>query len=383
MNLAVIAIGYNRTDGLIRLLNSLERANYCGDKVPLIISIDNSGSDDVEIMAKNFIWSHGEKIIRTFPERQGLRRHVLSCGDYLEKYDAVAVFEDDLLASPAYYTYMRQAVAYYKDSDEIAGISLYSHRTNLNNLLPFTADGGYSDVFFMQFAPSWGQIWMRKQWFAFKEWYEKNEGKPLASGEVPKAVSGWPDTSWLKYHIKYCIAENKFFVYPYCALSTCFDDAGTHCKKSDDRYNVPISSGSSYNYTFCPFSDGIKYDAFFERIGLEKYLSLPENSLCSDVYGYRESYLNKKYILTRNILPYKKVKTFAMSMRPQECNIIYNVEGDEIKLYDSDEECPLEKEKKTSRAHKTVDYYYNIACKFTDVLKYSWYRIKDKFNKKK
>ena len=47
----------------------------------------------------------------------------------LEKY---AVLEDDIVVSPGYYQYMKQAVEYYKDNADIAGISLYSHKMNVN-----------------------------------------------------------------------------------------------------------------------------------------------------------------------------------------------------------------------------------------------------------
>ena len=72
--LAILAIGYNRVDSISRLLESLNVANYGGDQVPLIISIDNSGSDDVEKYANQFLWKHGEKIVKTYPERLGLRK---------------------------------------------------------------------------------------------------------------------------------------------------------------------------------------------------------------------------------------------------------------------------------------------------------------------
>ncbi len=380
--LAIVAVGYNRPDGLNRLLHSLERASYGDDSVTLIISVDNSGSPETEKAARSFHWTHGEKRVRTFPERQGLRRHILSCGEFLREFDAIAVLEDDLVVSPAFYTYMQQAVSYYADEEGIAGVSLYAPRTNINNLLPFTPESGMYDVYLMQVAQSWGQIWLKKQWFAFMEWYEKKAALPLAAEDFPHAVSGWPETSWLKYHIKYCVAENKFFVYPYCALSTCFDEAGTHEKKTLDRYNVPISAGGAYRYTFAPLDTGIRYDVFYERIGLERALSLPEGSLCTDIYGSRESFGGKRYVLTRQCLPYEKLASFALRMRPQECNILYGQEGEDIFLYDTDVSRPAVKEKKTDRAHKTVDYYYNIACKFTDVLRYSWYRIVNKIKRK-
>ena len=102
---AVVVVGYNRVGGMLRLLESLEKAQYGEDKLTLIISLDNCGKSGPEEAAKSFVWSHGEKIVRTFPKRQGLRKHILSCGEYLKEYDAIAVLEDDLLVSPTHQIY--------------------------------------------------------------------------------------------------------------------------------------------------------------------------------------------------------------------------------------------------------------------------------------
>ena len=45
---------------------------------------------------------------------------------------------------------------------------------------------------------------------------------------------------------------------------------------------------------------------------------------------------NRKYLLSSRVLPYKVIKTFALQMRPQEQNIIYDVQGNDIFLYDSE-----------------------------------------------
>ena len=146
----IIAIGYNRPDCMIRLLRALEIADYKDDRVMLIVSIDNSGREDVWQATEKCNWTHGEKVIRTYPERMGLRAHLLRCGDFLEEYglDAVAVFEDDILPSPAFFNYMRQAVPYYQDNEEIAGISLYMHRWNMIGNLPFQPAYSSRDVYF-------------------------------------------------------------------------------------------------------------------------------------------------------------------------------------------------------------------------------------------
>ena len=120
MGYAIVAIGYNRVNSIKRLLESLLRADYLNDKVDLIISIDNSGTTSVEEYAANMEWPFGNKIIKTYPKRMGLRNHILTCGDYVEGYDGIAVFEDDIFVAPTFYSFMKQAVEFYKDDDNVA-----------------------------------------------------------------------------------------------------------------------------------------------------------------------------------------------------------------------------------------------------------------------
>ena len=101
----IVAVGYNRPHCMKRLLESIGNAEYEIDDVTLIISIDESNKSDlVQKVAEDFDWKHGEKIIRRFPERQGLKKHIIQCGDLSEKYGAVIILEDDLYVSPGFYS---------------------------------------------------------------------------------------------------------------------------------------------------------------------------------------------------------------------------------------------------------------------------------------
>lgn len=334
---ALIAIGYNRAGNMQRLLTSLERAYYGSDNVVLIISIDHSGTDAVEKVAEQFVWTHGSKRIITYSERQGLRKHILRCGDYVKEYEAVAVFEDDIIAAAGFYQYMKIAVERYRDNDRIAGISLYNHLWNVHTNTPFEPAYSQYDAYFIQYAQSWGQIWMRKQWLDFAAWYEKHCEEFGPQEDIPQDVSSWPKTSWLKYHIKYCIEQNKYFVYPYKALSTCFSDVGEHCWEQDSHLQVPMLTTLKQDYCLPSLddADAIRYDAFFERVLCDGQVAGIEwKDICMDLYGFRKGYLGKRYVLTTRKLPYKCIKTFGMELRPQEMNAIYEIPGEDIFLYD-------------------------------------------------
>ena len=356
---AICAIGYNRLDSLSRLLKSLSNADYGDDNVTLIISIDNSGSDILEKYAEMFDWKYGNKIVRTFPERQGLRKHVLKCGRLVVDYDAIAIFEDDVIVSPAYYQYMKQAVEFYEKSDKIAGISLYTHRWNVATNTPFIPEVGSKDVFFLQYAQSWGQVWMKKQWLDFEKWYKDNSGNIGNDPNIPKNVREWPNSSWLKYHIKYCIEKDKYFVYPNTSLSTCFSEVGQHCKEKERHLHVSMMNDCSKQYDFCRMEDknyAIIYDAFFERIGIDSNITL-EGEVTVDIYGYKESELIKRYWLTTKRENYKIINKYSLELRPHELNIVYGINGDDIFLYDT---------------HTTIQNNFSH-IKDKDIIKFKYY----------
>lgn len=334
---AIIAVGYNRRDSLHRLVTSLEKADYLGDRVDLIFSIDHADTNLVEKYADSVQWPHGQKIVRTFPQRQGLRNHILQCGDYTSQYDAIAVFEDDIFVSPDFYNFMKQAVNFYRDDERIAGISLYSHMFCENSQRPFTAQKSNYDNYFLKYAQSWGQIWMKKQWAAFRSWYQQHNGEIINAPQIPACLHQWPTTSWLKYHIEYCILENKYFVYPYDSLSTNFVESGQHCKHPSTVYQVPLLYGHKKTYHFCQFgtNDGVYYDGFFERESCLPDLPVTQEDVLFDINGVRQPDPEKRYFVSTQKLNYKILHSYAYQLRPPEMNVLLHISGDDIYLYDT------------------------------------------------
>ncbi|WP_127579955.1 glycosyltransferase family 2 protein [Paenibacillus koleovorans] len=352
----IVVIGYNRVNSIDRLLSSLNSAYYDED-VDLIISIDNSGTDCVENYANQFSWKFGKKIVRTFESRLGLRKHVLTCGNYLNEYgfEAVIVLEDDICVSPAFFSYSKKAAEFYAESDFVAGISLYTHHWNANADRPFYPIQTNYDAFFMQYPQSWGQVWLKKQWNDFYSWYRNGDYKNLNSAKVPSDVLAWPETSWLKYHIQYCIDQNKYFVYPYTSLSTNFADQGTHYKYSTNKMQVSLLMGDTYDYKFPnSMSDASVYDAYFENSKMSYLLNVPEEELCVDLYGKKRN-LESRYILNTISMPYKVVKSFGLQMRPWDMNVVYGVPGNDIYLYDTFEAATIVRNKHRSLTQWAYD----------------------------
>ena len=70
--IALIVVGYNRPDSVRRILGSLDQAKYEGyHRIPLIISLDHSGNEEVAAIAKEFQWKSCEKRVICHSERLG------------------------------------------------------------------------------------------------------------------------------------------------------------------------------------------------------------------------------------------------------------------------------------------------------------------------
>lgn len=337
MKPAIVAVGYNRPHDLLRLLNSVNNASYDTDDVTLIISLDKATNEkDVVSIAEKFEWKHGEKIIRTFPERQGLRKHVIQCGDLSEKYGAVIILEDDLLVSPNFYRYTQQALAFYKNDPKIVGISLYTHEWNGYARKNFSPLVDEYDAFLGQIGVSWGQCWTESSWKGFKTWYLEHEDKLEENFDIPYIINKWSDHSWGKYFTHYIVEKDLYYVFARTALSTNYADAGQHVQISDNIYQVKLLQSDKKNYLFPKFEDALRYDIFFENMQIAKYLPdfVQKEEVCIDLAGLERHKYKQRYLLSTRCLPYKVIKTYGLQLRPIEMNVIYDIPGDEIYLYD-------------------------------------------------
>jgi glycosyltransferase involved in cell wall biosynthesis len=361
-NIAIVVVGYNRSKSIARLLNSLASADYKGADVPLIISIDNSGDNNVIKVAESFKWTFGEKVIIKHPQKLGLKNHILFCGNLTQKYDAVVVLEDDLFVSPHYYTYVCKTIQKYDCEEKIAGISLYTHLWNVCENRPFIPQKNEYDVYFQKYAQSWGQVWTKKMWSQFYNWYLKNSGPLKAEDDIPPNVINWPESSWLKYFIKYLVKTDRYFVYPYTSLSTNFTEVGTHNTQNNTSYQVPLLWEEKLDYKFPDFSLGtLKYDVYFELEDLGRFLGLNPNDVCIDLYGSKKNSERKRYWITSEKKPYKIIQSFGLQLRPHELNVLAKIDGSEIYLYDTLHSIEIKtKNKRLSRLNEVKRINYDI-----------------------
>lgn len=336
---AIVIVCYNRLAGIKRLLKSLDNVDYCGrEDITLIFSIDNSGSSQVVDFANDYNWKYGEKIIRTFPRRQGLRKHILQCGDYTNDYDYVAVLEDDIYVGDCFYAYAYSAAEFYEKDEHIAGISLYAFEKNwLDWTMRFEPQRTKYDTYFLQVAQSWGQVWTKSKWGLFKEWYIANVDFKYDEA-IPEYLFTWPESSWLKYHTRYCIEMDKYFVYPYTSISTNFSDAGEHNSRTVNDHQVQLLS-QKREFAFPTFNENaVVYDEYCNRCNMGSFVGINNNELTVDFWGNKPKCLYKQYLLSSRILPYKIIDSYGLSLRPIEKCVIDKIKGSDIFLYDTQEE---------------------------------------------
>ena len=341
MNFCIVIITYNRLKSVIRLYESLIKSNY-SQNVDLIISIDYSGNNEIRDYVANLNWPYGKLIVKAYDVNLGLRTHVLKCGNYMNdfNYDVSIILEDDVIVSNNFFNYALELSNKYYNSNVIAGISLYTHLWNTNADRPFVPINNGYDVFLMQYAQSWGQIWFRNQWNDFYKWYNEEQYNKINKNSIPNNILKWPNTSWLKYHIMYCIDKNKFFVYPYVSLATNFGDVGSNFRYASRKHQVPILHGVKSNYCFPDkIEEFIRYDSFFECINLKSFLLDKYDGLVVDLYGTKKIDINDKFLMTTRKLDYEIIESYSLEMRPIEENIFNNIRGYEIFIYNLSKKC--------------------------------------------
>ncbi|NMD72859.1 hypothetical protein HHO41_21825 [Bacillus sp. DNRA2] len=287
---------------------------------------------------------------------------------------------DDLFVSPNFYNYVLQTVEKYDKYDSIAGISLYTHLWNVGVSRPFIPQYNGFDVYFLQYAQSWGQVWTKRMWNQFYNWYITNKNNWKGDVELPNNIQTWPDSSWLKYFISYVTNTNRYFVYPYFSLTTNFTDVGTHNKLVNTSFQVPLLTYDINHYNLPKFNDkSLKYDVFFEQLNLADEIGFPSDEMCIDLFGNKNNTNNRRYWLTNRHLDYMVIKEFALQLKPHELNVIYDLSGKGIFLYDT-----FYKGNKIVHNEikllKASEVRYDVrAVSNKRLLSLLWYELKNKF----
>ncbi|KAH8074075.1 N-acetylneuraminate 7-O(or 9-O)-acetyltransferase [Aureococcus anophagefferens] len=182
-SLGVKVLAQRREPELRRLLASLDAADY---------------PDAADISVEIFVlktarawastWPHGEAIVVDVKENRGVR------GAWLAAYDPsvfgdegrrAVVFEDDVVASPAWFRFLTDAVAASRGAPGVAGVSLQRQRSRLDGTARELGDAAAAQNKLAPLAPAddglyvfghvgpWGFSPEPGVWLAFRKWFRK------------------------------------------------------------------------------------------------------------------------------------------------------------------------------------------------------------------
>ena len=127
------------------------------------------------------------------------------------------------------------------------------------------------------------------------------------------------------------------------------------------------------------------YDVFFENKIIHDILGFDESELTIDLYGQKKCF--KKFLLTSKQLNFEIIKSYALRLRPHELNVILNLNGEAIFLYNTSNRHSNSKKK----FYLLNQFIYDIKSSAKkDLMKASFYfyyealkiKIKQIFNKK-
>lgn len=335
---AIVVIACNRAESLRRLLRALGRGHYPpGVEVPLVVSIDrHQRAAESFAVAAELPWPHGDKRLLLREESLGLQEHFLRCGDLVDEYGAVVVLEDDVYVSPFFYEFVGVALARYAGDPAIAGSSLYSFGFNECAEAPFAAVDDGADAYFLQSAGSWGQVWSRAQWSAFRAWLRRR-GPVERSALIPHEMNRWPAPSWKRMLNVYLAEERKYFVIPRHGLTTNLGEPGVHVSRVVTYLSAPLSWGPR-DWRLPSLSDSrCRYDPFFQLdpACLRAWSTVPlPIDLALDLYAQRDlDGIAESWVITsRNFREGAAERSFGIRLFPFETNLIEGIGGDSFGL---------------------------------------------------
>lgn len=304
---------------------------YYDEEVALVISIDKSDDQDVYSFVDNFQWNYGNKYVIIQEKRRGLKEHIYRCGDLSKFFKSVTILEDDLMVSPYFFDYVKKAVEIYGDDKNVAGISLYKNEFNGFNSLPlFFLNNGY-DVFAYQSTSTWGETFTYSMWSLFRAWLNDWD-EDFSAVDTYKEIKSW-NKAWSKYYEAYIILNKKYFIYPHLSVSTNNNDAGTHVTDLgiNNSYQVEMLYGK-HCYQMPRFEALLRYDTYAQFEGLRSVKGIDD--IAVDLYGNRENIV-QRYLLSIRHLDYKIIYHYGIRLRPIELNILLDIPGESIFLYDT------------------------------------------------
>lgn len=295
---------YNRIEGLVRLLNSLDTSDYMGrTDIPMILYFDFTKNaseptpkerrDILELIERNgsSLWRHGPLRVHRRAVNAGLKSSIMESWYPMNDDEVVAFFEDDLEVSPHWFRWTAAAMDVYGPSKanpagphpKNLGLALYRPIFDQLSQKDVPVDSG-DNPFLLQQPCSWGSVFFPKPWREFRNWFEEHRHEKaevmLSKPRILRPLSNkWDtETSWKKSLIKLMYERGWFMVYPNFpktrTLSTNHLMVGVHSqpKVNTHKYILPLVVGNDHKEVtkvmgnLPPLQEMHAYDMMFNRV---------------------------------------------------------------------------------------------------------------------
>jgi hypothetical protein len=343
--LSIVVPVYARPHALQDLLLSLGRsAHPARFPVPLIFSqdrmADGSIHEEVRQLVKGFHWPHGPKEHIEQPMRFGLREHLLWIGDMTTKRGPLVVLEDDLTVSPYLIPYALAAWRHFGADKSLGAMAMCTYHVAESCYAPFEPLDDGSDVFLLQSAPSWGQLWWPEAWRAFREWLQGQDLAHLPS-DAPPYLRQWAASSWKRWFSAWLAASGRTCVYPRLALSTTSGLKGVH-EIHQGLFETPLKLAPR-DWRFAPTgAQPARYDAYYEPDAHWLQALCPELAdydFSVDLYGVRSLGIEPYVLSTQRRAKRGAVPRLGWddNQFPAAQNIVFGRKGTAYGLYAREE----------------------------------------------
>lgn len=330
MKPVIVVNAFRRPLSLQRLLKSLLLANIEQD-THIVFSLEYGAADEVVKQVTEFKWPYGNKTILTKDEKLGLINHFIFCGDLTAKYGTIIYLEDDLFVGTDFQKYTHAVLAAYGDEQQLAGFSLNALWFNGYLHQPFRPVDDGNPCFFLQVPWYQGQVYTARQWQHFRDWYNNYKGVNHTLQMHPVFKNYQLTDDWFPVKTQYLIETGNYYCFPRVAQCVNFGDKGTHFKNKTDFFQTELALHFA-DSKFKGFADSLAvYDSFFELLPSRfKVLAseLMDIDFEADLNATKDiSLVTSEYLITP-VKPVKYLRKYALDMRPQELNIVYNIEGE-------------------------------------------------------
>ena len=339
VNPAIVINAFRRPDALQRLLASVAAAEIAAG-TPLLISIDHHPHNQAVVAcARAFAWPYGPLEILVRPAHLGMVGHFHACGALSARFGAIVYLEDDLVVSPRFHSFARQALAAYGADARIAAVSLnalWFNGLTHTRFEPYLDDG---DTFFLQVPWYQGQVYSAAQWQRYCAWRDAAPHAVTPAAALHPLFLRFPADEWFPLWSKYLVDTAQTVAFPRESLSSNWGDAGTHFRRPTAYFQVPLQSRRA-EFRCRPLDETVAvYDAFFEmdadRLRRLAPALAPFDFDVDLLASKPPQARTRPYLLTTR--PARRaILRFGLHLRPMEANVIDNVPGREIVLTKAD-----------------------------------------------